>query len=122
MLRAPLILFTAALLLIAQIQCAAACAFPMVRADSAKSESIPPCHRHRDHSQDRVPASCAHPSVCLAAVAPQAQHADVPQFSGIGLPAVSAPDVAAEMRARVPALADSPPPGVHRLSSVVLRI
>jgi CDP-diacylglycerol pyrophosphatase len=120
--RAQIIVFTAVALLITQLQCATACVIQACAADSASSQSVPPCHRHHNHSQDRMPASCNHQNASAAVVSSQVQPAAVPLFPMMVVPAISQPSLAAEMRSRELAISFASPPGVTCLSSVILRI
>jgi hypothetical protein len=120
--RARLIVFTAVALLIAETQCALACAANPCGTDSVSSESVPPCHLHHDHSHDRVPDSCPHQTILAPAISSQALHVEIPLSPVMALsPAVQAAPPADSLSLEL-ALSASSPPGLSSLSSVVLRI
>jgi hypothetical protein len=107
---------------VAQVQCVAACAGGAC-ADAAKRGSIPPCHRHHNHSNDQDPASCAHQTLSAPGIQQQAVHVEFPAF--VALAAAASGTSTAILR---DAWGNSPyppnfsPPGTPGLSSVVLRI
>ena len=58
MFRAKLIVLIAVTMAFAQFHCAVACAGNGCNLEVARCHSVPPCHRHHDHSHDRTAASC----------------------------------------------------------------
>src|SRR5580693_2014967 len=78
--RALQIGFVAIALLLAQLQCVAACASQFC-GDGFKTEQVPPCHRHHDHSHDQTSGPCAQQITVPTATAPQTLHADAPILS-----------------------------------------
>jgi len=123
MLRAQAVLFAAVALLTAQIPCLAACAGDLC--SEISSASIPPCHRHRQHPDNRG-SNCARQGVTTAAIPEQAVHAKSQLASVASAPVTNGPvrpsPVAPEMRGGASALSAASPPGMISLSSVVLRI
>jgi hypothetical protein len=110
-------------LLFGQLHCVADCASDLCPKDRASSESLPPCHRHHDQSQDRNQRSCSVEGVVSSATAPDVQHFDTPVFLVLGLaPAVPAALVPADAAARVFDSSDGSPPGSPGISSLILRI
>ncbi len=106
-------------LLLAQIQCVAACA-AQCGARPAMNPPVPPCHQHHN-PPDRMAAPCAH-EFLAAPIAP----VHVATASRVGLPvalAATRPDSAVlKVLGGAPALRADSPPGSRGPSSVVLRI
>ena len=120
MIRAKLIVFIALATVFAQLQCVAACAGNWCGPDLGKSQSVPPCHRHHDHSQDRTPASCGHQLMNPPATSPHAIQLQAPIMVPIGLVASSAWVVRADVRVdRLHPAAFSPPEAVRPAPSVL---
>ena len=71
MFRGKLIVVVAVAILFAQLQCAAACARELCGADFAKTQLVPPCHRHQDHSPDRAPRTCRYQAINPPSTSPQ---------------------------------------------------
>jgi len=120
MLCTRLIVFAAMALLFAQLQCAAACAGHLCSADPAKSDSVPPCHRHHG-SHNPAPASCPHQTLVAAAPALPMLPAGMP-VSSVSLAAAAALILPIDARASALDFSAFSPPGFESLSSVVLRI
>ena len=127
MFRAKLIVLIAVTMVFAQLQCAAACAGNRCGPEFAKSQSVPPCHRHRDHSQDRSPASCGY-----QLTSPPATTLQVLEVRALVMVALDSVDKLANVAAidvqanrHIESAAFSPPESPHKTSSVtssVLRI
>lgn len=81
MFRAKLIAFIAVAILFTQLQCVAACTNALCGFDFGKTQSVPPCHRHHDHSHDRVPSTCWHQAINPPAIPPQSIDVHVPILS-----------------------------------------
>ena len=60
MFRAKLIAFIAFTMVFAQLQCVARCAGSWCSENVAKTQSVPPCHRHDNPSQDQTSAMCGY--------------------------------------------------------------
>ena len=123
MLRAQAVIFAAMALLTAQLPCLAACAGDLCR--EVSSASIPPCHRHRQHPDDRG-SNCTRQVLAAAGIPEQAVHAKS-QLATVTDAAVSKGPVrpmpvAPEARGRATAVFAASPPGMISLSSVVLLI
>ncbi len=121
MLSAKLVVLLAVASLFAQLHCATACAANSCGTDSANTSSVPPCHRHHDHSHERNPDSCPHQFVAPVASV-QGLHIEMPLASVPGLPAAMSAVRLADMWSSDPAFAASSPPGLRDLSSTLLRI
>jgi len=122
MFRAPHIVFVAMALLFAQLQCAAACASQLCGADLAKTEQGPPCHRHHEHSHDRIPGSCTNRIIVSPATSPQTLQPGAPILSALGVVATMPLALPPGTPAKALDLAAFSPPKVKGLSSIVLRI
>jgi hypothetical protein len=121
MFRAKMIVVVAGAILLAQMQCIAACAGGLCN-DLAKTESVPPCHRHHDHSKDQGPAPCSHQPVISQATTPEIPQVQIPVLSHLGTPPNVVSGIPIEAGTRnliVPIF--SPPPLVG-VQSTVLRI
>ena len=119
MLRAKLAVFVAMALMLAQPPCIAACASQMC--DTVSSASLPPCHRHHNHSQDRNP-NCLHQANVSSAISNQALHAELQPFS-VGSQAVApTTPLPSETWFREVSFSVASPPHIQSLSSVLLRI
>jgi hypothetical protein len=106
----------------AQVQCVATCTDGAC-ADAAKRESIPPCHRHHNHSNDQDPASCAHQTLSAMAIQQQAVHVEFPAFGALGAAASgTSAAIPHDASGNPPYPLNFSPPGTAGLSSVVLRI
>ncbi len=117
--RAKLIVLVAMSLLLAQLQCVAACTNDLC--DGTSSASLPPCHRHHSHSKGSSP-NCLYQTMVSSVMSDRALPIELQPFSG-GTPAVAAATpapVEASFRA-LPFFVGSPP-CLYSLSSVVLRI
>lgn len=119
MLRAKLIVLVATAMLLAQLPCIAACAGQVC--DTVSSASLPPCHRHHNHSQGSSP-NCLHQAMFSSAIPGHTLHAEL-QLVAVGSPAVvQGLTLLPETRPREAAPPVASPPGQEELSSVVLRI
>jgi hypothetical protein len=119
MLRAKLVVFVAMALMLAQLPCIAACASHVC--DTVSSASLPPCHRHHNHSRDRNP-NCLHQAMVSSAISNQALHAELQPFS-VGSRAVApTTPVPSETWFREVPFSVASPPHIQSLSSVLLRI
>jgi len=118
--RARLIAVTVTALLFAQIQCVAACATQWCGANTAKTESVPPCHHQHGQSNSQSPQSCTHQALSAAAILDGMPGAAVPQLLAPAAVIPSAvPDISEAPEFDSPTL--SPPRPPH-LSNIVLRI
>jgi hypothetical protein len=116
---AKLIVAVAAAILVAQVQCVAACA-----ADACVSQtaSVPPCHKHHDHSHDQTPASCSFNHIITPAMQPHASLLDLPAPSVLGLAATMSLVLPVDIQTWALDLLVPLPPGSPGISSAVLRI
>jgi hypothetical protein len=127
MVRAGFNVLATAVLLLAQVQCATACAGEIC-AELAKSEALPPCHRHGHHSQSQDqsnrqdPASCAHQNLSAPAISPQIVQVESPSLFVLGIPVSAVPLLPIETRADARHGSNFSPPGTGGLSCIVLRI
>jgi hypothetical protein len=119
MLRVKLVVFVAMALPLAQLPCMAACASHMC--DTVSSASLPPCHRHHNHSHDRNP-NCLHQAMVSSAISNQALHAELQPFSVGSRAAAPATPVPPETWFREVSFSAASPPHKQSLSSVLLRI
>lgn len=119
---AKLIVAVAAVMLIVQVQCTAACAAELCGAKRSQTESVPPCHKHHDHSHDQAPASCSFRLVVSSATAPPAPQWEIPVPAVLGLVAtvLTVPPGAAPSWSLDVSVTS--PPGIPRNSSAILRI
>jgi len=121
MYRPKFIVFLALAILLTQFQCAAACARDLCSPDSAKTETVPPCHHHHDRSPDQAPGGCWHQALNPPATSPVSVEFRVPLFLALGfaldLPLPSEPDT---VSASVPWSFFPPPKGAA--PPAVLRI
>ncbi len=121
--RAKLIIFAAMALLFVQLQCTAACATQLCKADFDQSENLPPCHRHHHSpSHDQPAGSCVHRIIVLTAPSQQLSQIELPQFSVINAPEPVFSVVLADSRIIGHSHTTPSPPGLESLSAVVLRI
>jgi hypothetical protein len=112
MLRAKVVVFVGIVLLLAQVPCIAACAGQLC--DGLASASMPPCHRHRNHSEDRGSA-CPYQMTAGPVMSQQATDAKAD-------PAVCPmPDGLVRWSSPRHAL-DTSPPGLPGFATAVLRI
>ncbi|HEY6344734.1 MAG TPA: hypothetical protein VIY49_24830 [Bryobacteraceae bacterium] len=112
----------AIVVVVAQVQCVAACAGDAC-GDAAKRESMPPCHRHHNHSNDQDSASCAHQTLSAPAIQQQAVHVESPAYVALGAAASGTSAVIArDTWGNTANPSNFSPPGTPGLSSVVLRI
>ncbi len=118
MVPAKYVVLVALGLLFTQFACAATCLGQLCDL-AAKTESLPPCHRHHDQSRDQKPASCEHQTMVAMA---QTQQMDISLFPEAVLPAAMSAACPAEMRTRELGFLALSPPESQSLSSVVLRI
>lgn len=119
---AKLIVAVAAVMLFAQIQCIAACAADVCGARFGQTESVPPCHKHHDHSHDQAPRSCSLRIVITSATSQHAPQLEMPVLSVLGpVPTVSSV-LRADAQWWVLVVSDASPPGIPRNSSAILRI
>jgi hypothetical protein len=116
---AKLIVTVAAAILFAQVQCVAACA---ADACASRTASVPPCHKHHDHSHDQTPASCSFHLIITPAMQPHAPQLDVPTPSVLGLAAMISLVLPVDTQSWALNLLDPSPPGTASISSTVLRI
>jgi uncharacterized membrane protein len=107
--------------LFAQLQCVAACAAQLCTGVS-HSESLPPCHRHHDHSHDQAPVSCAHQVVRARAATPQTLQLDAPIVSLLSPGTTISGGSPTDTRTTALNFSSFSPPGFTGLSCVVLRI
>src|ERR1700678_1746993 len=121
MTRALHIVFVAIALLVAQLQCVAACSSQFCGSDF-KTEQVPPCHRHHDHSHDQTPGSCVQQVNIPAATAPQTLQNASPILSVLGLAATVSSTRPADTQPHAVGLAAFSPPELRSLSSIVLRV
>ena len=121
MFRAKLIILIAATMVFAQFQCALACAGNLCTPEFAKSQPVPPCHRHHDHSHDRGPASCGYQLTSPPATSVQMLQMRAPIMPVLGAVANSLSVVATDGRANqfVESAAFSPLESPHLISSVL---
>jgi hypothetical protein len=110
-------------LMVAQVQCVTACVGDIC-SDLAKSESLPPCHRHHNHSDGKVPASCVHQNLAAPAIMQQTAHVEFPALLDLGAAGqpVTPQAILSVAWAGMPYFSNSSPPGAKGISSVVLRI
>ena len=109
--RGKLIVLIVMAVLVAQWQCAAACAADLCGA------SLPPCHRQHNQSHERAPVSCPD-QILTTATSLHALQTGVAVLPVLALAfhvSVSLPHVAPEPL-------DSSPPEIGNLSTIVLRI
>jgi hypothetical protein len=116
---AKLIVTVAAAILFAQVQCVAACA---ADACASRTASVPPCHKHHDHSHDQTPASCSFHLIITPAMQPHAPQLDIPAPSVLGLAATISLVLPVNTESWALDLSEPPPPGITSISSTVLRI
>jgi hypothetical protein len=116
---AKLIVAVAAAILFAQVQCAAACA---ADACASRTTSVPPCHKHHDHSHDQNPASCSFHLIITPAMQPHAPQLDIPAPSVLGLAATISLVLPVDTQSWALALSEPSPPGIPGISSTVLRV
>jgi hypothetical protein len=114
--RAALI---AIVVVFAQVQCVAACTDGAC-ADAAKRESMPPCHRHHSHSNDRDSSSCVNQTLSAAGIPQQAVHVEFP--ASVAPVSGTSTGIDRDTWGNPPYPSNSSPPGTAGLSSVVLRI
>jgi len=120
--RVKLIVFTAAALLFAQLQCAVACLIQPCDTGPAQTESAPPCHRNHGHTPQRTPAGCPHRILVATGIPAQTLPEEIPLLLALDYPATNpAPLPAATPASELDRSAFSPPP-FQNLSSVILRI
>lgn len=121
--RAKLIVFAAMALLFVQLQCTAACATQLCKADFGQSENLPPCHRHHDSpSHDQPPGSCVHQIIVVTTPSQQLSQMELPQFSVMNAAEPVSAVVLADSRTIGHRHTTPSPPGLESLSAVVLRI
>jgi hypothetical protein len=121
--RGKLIVIVASALLFAQLQCASACATPLCNNDVGNQENVPPCHRHR-HSpaQDKTPGSCPQHIVVVAELSQHAPAIEMPVFSVANLAETVSTGALRDSRTSARDGSVPLPPGLHAISSTVLRI
>ena len=120
---AKLIVTVAAVVLFAQLQCVAACAADLCGANLSRTESVPPCHKHHNHSHDQAPASCSFHLTVTQATSPHTPQLDEPVLSALGLAATASAILPLAGDSWVADLSDPSPPGMTALqSSTVLRV
>lgn len=123
MFRAKLIVVIAVAVVFAQLQCVAACTADLCGADLGQTESVPPCHKHHDHSHDQAPSSCSFHLIVAQATAPDAPQSDIPVLSVHGLAATVSAILRIDGDSWIASLSDPSPPGTTALlSSTVLRV
>lgn len=122
MLRAKLIIAVAAAVLFAQIQCVAACASDFCSTDFGKTESVPPCHQHHEHSHHQAPASCSFHLIVSSATSLHVPQLEAPVSSVLGLAPIISAALPADAQLHLLDLSNFSPPGIASLSSGVLRI
>src|SRR5579883_2017935 len=121
MLRSPLVVLAAVTLLLAQVECAAACTSELCTSPARASQSAPPCHRHHGQSQSGTPDQCPHSPILTAAAFPQVSQADWRPPVAVGPSAPTETPAIGAAGVEMPDLAASPP-GIRSLAPVVLRI
>jgi hypothetical protein len=119
MLRPKVIVIVAIALLFLQLPCVAACANHLC--EDVVSASIPPCHRHHNHSQDRH-SSCVHQTMVSTAAADHVLHTEFELPSVVAPCATCSTTVLLGRWFRGLDLFVASPPHLESLSSVVLRI
>jgi len=120
--RTKLIIVIAIAMVFAQLQCVAACASNWCGPDLTKSQSLPPCHRHHDHSQDRTPASCVHQLTNPEATPPHVVQMRAPIMVALDLVTDLAVVVGADVRVDGSHPTAFSPPEPVRTAPSVLRI
>ena len=120
MFRAKVIVLVAMAMLFAQLQCVAACAGNLCAPDNARTESIPPCHRHHNHSHDKIPG-CPQQALNPPATSPQTAHVDAPVMSVLGFVNVAFSIQLDTTPAKIDFSSLTPPESVDR-PATVLRI
>jgi hypothetical protein len=120
--RVKLIMLAAMAILFAQIQCVAACVGQLCSADFAKTESVPPCHRHHNHSHDQTPGSCTDHFIVSRTTSPQAAQVDTSAFSVLGVGTMMPAALLADARASALDFSTFSPPEFQKLPATVFRI
>jgi hypothetical protein len=120
--RANLIVLAATAILFAQIQCVAACAGQLCSPDFAKTEPVPPCHRHHDHSHDQAVRSCTEHIIVSRTTSPQAQQVDSAPFAVSGAGAMMSASLLTDARTSGLDFSTFSPPELQKPSSTVFRI
>ncbi len=122
MVRASLTVIAGIGLIVAQALCAMTCSGGICSALN-KSQSLPPCHRHHNHSNDQDPASCVHQNLASAAIVHQTVQVPLPNLPDLGAAEPPQPQaISAIAWANARYFSNSSPPGAKGISSVVLRI
>jgi len=122
MIRAALTAIAGIGLMLAQTQCAAACAVDTC-SDLAKSGALPPCHRHHKPSNDRSPESCVHQNLAAPAVVQPTVQVEFPSpLDSCAAGPLLLPAIPAGTGAGTPGFPIPPPSGAEIISFVVLRI
>jgi hypothetical protein len=114
-----LVVAVAAVILFAQVQCIAACAADVC---SGKTESVPPCHQHHDHSHHQSPGSCSFHVIITPATSPHAPQLDIPAPSVLCLPATISLVLPVDLQSWPLNLPDPLQSSVNSISSPILRI
>jgi hypothetical protein len=122
MVRAKLIVFIATAMVFAQLQCVSACVGNWCGLDFGKSQSVPPCHRHHDHSHDQTPASCSHQFTNPPAAARDLLHMQAPAMVALGPVTKLAGAIGPSTRSSELGPAEFSPPESVRTAPTVLRI
>src|SRR5215469_14745385 len=104
---------------LAQLQCITACAGERCGPTFPKMLSVPPCHRHHDHSQDRSPGSCSHRLVNSPAIASHVFQVQSPTAAAFGLSLQDGDLSLDTFRKPLRLVGFSPPESVHTASSVL---